>query len=59
MEDELRVETDKHRHTRDELKSAKANLQYTKTQFAVSACPRSWISLQHAVYLAFLTSFVS
>jgi len=37
MEDELRVETEKHRHTRDELKSSKANLQYTKTQFAVSA----------------------
>ncbi|KAG0047258.1 hypothetical protein BGZ83_007663 [Gryganskiella cystojenkinii] len=34
MEDELRVESEKHRHTRDELKSAKANLQYMKTQFA-------------------------
>ncbi|KAG0284502.1 hypothetical protein BGZ96_011130 [Linnemannia gamsii] len=34
LEDEVRVETEKHRHTREELKSSKANLQYSKTQFA-------------------------
>ncbi|KAF9191092.1 hypothetical protein BGZ51_007801 [Haplosporangium sp. Z 767] len=34
LEEELRVETEKHRNTREELKSAKANLQYTKTQYA-------------------------
>ncbi|KAF9279493.1 hypothetical protein BGZ68_007890 [Mortierella alpina] len=37
LEDELRVDTEKHRHTREELKSAKANLQYTKTQYAHEA----------------------
>ncbi|KAG0218012.1 hypothetical protein BGX33_008873 [Mortierella sp. NVP41] len=34
LEEEVKVETEKHRHTRDELKSSKANLQYTKTQYA-------------------------
>ncbi|KAF8937149.1 hypothetical protein BGZ58_003201 [Dissophora ornata] len=34
LEEELRVEAEKHRYTREELKSAKANLQYTKTQYA-------------------------
>ncbi|KAG0196528.1 hypothetical protein BGX28_010025 [Mortierella sp. GBA30] len=37
LEEELRVESEKHRHTREELKSAKANLQYTKTQYAHEA----------------------
>ncbi|KAF9566021.1 hypothetical protein EC968_003917 [Mortierella alpina] len=37
LEDEIRVDTEKHRHTREELKSAKANLQYTKTQYAHEA----------------------
>ncbi|KAF9156661.1 hypothetical protein BG015_002865 [Linnemannia schmuckeri] len=34
LEDEVRVETEKHRYTREELKSSKANLQYSKTQYA-------------------------
>ncbi|KAK5816895.1 Afadin and alpha-actinin-binding-domain-containing protein [Linnemannia elongata] len=34
LEDEAKVETEKHRYTREELKSAKANLQYSKTQYA-------------------------
>ncbi|KAF9433349.1 hypothetical protein BGZ76_009567 [Entomortierella beljakovae] len=33
LEDELRSEGEKHRYTKEELKSAKANLQYTKTQY--------------------------
>ncbi|KAF9930580.1 hypothetical protein BGZ67_005733 [Mortierella alpina] len=37
LEDELRVDTEKHRNTREELKSAKANLQYTKMQYAHEA----------------------
>ncbi|KAG0035366.1 hypothetical protein BGZ81_008964 [Podila clonocystis] len=37
VEEELRVETEKHRHTREELRSSKANLQYTKTQYAHEA----------------------
>ncbi|KAF9985508.1 hypothetical protein BGZ65_010659 [Modicella reniformis] len=37
QEEELRVETDKHRHSREELKAAKANLQYAKTQFTHEA----------------------
>ncbi|KAI1316707.1 hypothetical protein EDD11_009596 [Mortierella claussenii] len=37
LEDELRAETEKHRYTREELKSAKANLQYAKTQYAHEA----------------------
>ncbi|KAF9420387.1 hypothetical protein BGZ94_009143 [Podila epigama] len=37
VEDELRGETEKHRQTREELRSAKANLQYTKTQYAHEA----------------------
>ncbi|KAF9584327.1 hypothetical protein BGW38_006868 [Lunasporangiospora selenospora] len=32
LEGDLRVEADKHRNTREELKAAKANLQFTKTQ---------------------------
>lgn len=35
VEEELRVEAEKHKHTREELRSSKANLQYTKTQYAV------------------------
>ncbi|KAF9922064.1 hypothetical protein FBU30_007838 [Linnemannia zychae] len=34
LEDELKAETEKHRYTREELKSAKANLQYSRTQYA-------------------------
>ncbi|KAF9321973.1 hypothetical protein BG003_009291 [Podila horticola] len=37
VEEELRVETEKHKHTREELRSSKANLQYTKTQYAHEA----------------------
>ncbi|KAG0325598.1 hypothetical protein BGZ99_000424 [Dissophora globulifera] len=37
LEEELRVETEKHRYTREELKSSRANLQYTKTQYAHEA----------------------
>lgn len=37
LEEELRVETEKHRHAREELKSAKANLQYAKTQYTHEA----------------------
>ncbi|KAF9349867.1 hypothetical protein BGX26_011898 [Mortierella sp. AD094] len=37
LEEELRAEGEKHRHTREELKSAKANLQYTKTQYTHEA----------------------
>ncbi|KAG0279385.1 hypothetical protein BGZ95_001363 [Linnemannia exigua] len=34
LEEEVKVETEKHRYTREELKSSKANLQYSKTQYA-------------------------
>lgn len=37
VEEELRVEAEKHKHTREELRSSKANLQYTKTQYAHEA----------------------
>ncbi|KAG0010081.1 hypothetical protein BGZ80_001807 [Entomortierella chlamydospora] len=37
LEEELRAEGEKHRHTREELKSAKANLQYTKTLYTHEA----------------------
>ncbi|KAF9365682.1 hypothetical protein BGX34_009017 [Mortierella sp. NVP85] len=37
LEEELRTETEKHRHAREELKSAKANLQYAKTQYTHEA----------------------
>ncbi|KAF9547741.1 hypothetical protein EC957_007906 [Mortierella hygrophila] len=34
LEDEVKAEAEKHRYTREELKSSKANLQYSKTQYA-------------------------
>ncbi|KAF9905840.1 hypothetical protein EC991_001245 [Linnemannia zychae] len=34
LEEEVKTETEKHRYTREELKSSKANLQYSKTQYA-------------------------
>ncbi|KAF9172785.1 hypothetical protein BGX20_004865, partial [Mortierella sp. AD010] len=37
LEEELRAEGEKHRHTREELKSAKANLQYAKTLYTHEA----------------------
>ncbi|KAG0367517.1 Afadin and alpha-actinin-binding-domain-containing protein [Gamsiella multidivaricata] len=37
LEEELRIETEKHRHTREEVKSSKANLAYAKTQYAHEA----------------------
>ncbi|KAG0228224.1 Afadin and alpha-actinin-binding-domain-containing protein [Mortierella sp. GBAus27b] len=37
LEEELRIESEKHRHAREELKSAKANLQYAKTQYTHEA----------------------
>jgi hypothetical protein len=36
MENELKCEWEKHRLTKDELTRTKLNLQYTKTQAAVS-----------------------
>ena len=36
MENELKSEWEKHRLTKDELTKTKLNLQYTKTQAAVS-----------------------
>ncbi|KAG0333481.1 hypothetical protein BG004_000818 [Podila humilis] len=37
LEEELSAESEKHKHTREELRSSKAHLQYTKTQFAHEA----------------------